>query len=122
MDQAYVGAHIEEDREHWWFRGRLAVLLAALRASLPRRRLRLLELGSGTGNVLRALGEFGEAIGMEPDARLVAVALANGLDVRRGLRTLSATSWISMGSTARTWCRFWARRAESAKFLLVRRD
>ena len=84
MDQAYVGAHIEEDREHWWFRGRLAVLLAALRASLPRRRLRLLELGCGTGNVLRALGAFGEAIGMEPDARLVAVALANGLDVRRG--------------------------------------
>jgi len=84
MDQAYVAAHIEEDRRHWWFRGRLRVLLAVLRASLPRRRLRLLELGCGTGNVLRALGEFGDSVGMERDERLIAAARADGLDVRRG--------------------------------------
>lgn len=84
MDQAYVAVHIEEDRQHWWFRGRLRVLLAALRAALPRRPLRLLELGCGTGNVLRALGEFGEAVGMEPDERLIAAARPDGLDVRRG--------------------------------------
>jgi len=80
MDQAYVAAHIEEDRRHWWFRGRLRVLLAVLRASLPRRRLRLLELGCGTGNVLRALGEFGDSVGMERDERLIAAARADGLD------------------------------------------
>jgi SAM-dependent methyltransferase len=84
MDQAYVAVHIEEDRQHWWFRGRLHVLLAVLRASLPRRRLRLLELGCGTGNVLRALAEFGDAVGMEHDQRLIAAARADGLDVRYG--------------------------------------
>lgn len=84
MDQAYVAVHMEEDRQHWWFRGRLQVLLAVLRASLPRRRLRLLELGCGTGNVLRALREFGDAVGMEHDERLIAAARADGLDVRCG--------------------------------------
>src|SRR2546427_9455545 len=40
----------EEDRRHWWFRGRLAVLLATLRRVLPPGRLHLLELGCGTGD------------------------------------------------------------------------
>ncbi len=28
MDPAYVATHMEEDRLHWWFRGRLVVILA----------------------------------------------------------------------------------------------
>src|SRR5947209_19818061 len=96
MDQAYVAAHIEEDRRHWWFRGRLRVLLAVLRASLPRRRLRLLELGSATGNVLRALGEFGDSVGMDRDERFVAAARAAGLDVRRG--TIPGHGVVPVGS------------------------
>lgn len=84
MDPDYLARHIEEDRRHWWFRGRLTVILAVLRHVLPPRRLRLLELGCGTGNVLVALTEFGEAVGMEVDPRLIAVARAAGADVRRG--------------------------------------
>ena len=59
MDRAYVAAHLEEDRGHWWFRGRRAVLLATLRLALPPGPHRL-ELGCGSGNVLEALGRFGE--------------------------------------------------------------
>jgi SAM-dependent methyltransferase len=84
MDRAYVAAHLEEDRAHWWFRGRRAVLLALLRRRLPPGRHRLLDLGCGTGNILESLGEFGEAVGMEPDATLAAAGRAAGLDVRRG--------------------------------------
>lgn len=84
MDPAYVAVHLEQDRLHWWFRGRLAILLAALRRALPRRRVRLLELGCGSGNVLGALGEFGEAVGMEVHPELAAAARAAGLDVRPG--------------------------------------
>ena len=84
MDPAYVATHVEEDRRHWWFRGRLAVLLATLRRELPGRPLKLLELGCGTGNVLGALGEFGEAVGMEAHPGLLAAARAAGLDVRPG--------------------------------------
>lgn len=84
MKAAYVRTHIEEDREHWWFRGRLAIILAVLRRALPPRRLRLLELGCGTGNVLAALSEFGEGIGMEDHPDLLAVARARGVEARAG--------------------------------------
>lgn len=84
MDPGYVATHLEEDRMHWWFRGRLAVILAALRRALPRRPLRLLEFGCGSGNVLGALREFGEPVGMEVHPELAAAARAAGLDVRHG--------------------------------------
>src|SRR3989454_262923 len=35
MDPAYVVTHVEEDRRHWWFRDRLAVLVAVLRPRVP---------------------------------------------------------------------------------------
>lgn len=84
MDLAYVTAHVEEDRRHWWFRGRLAVLRAVLRRLVPAAPARLLELGCGSGNVLEMLTEFGEAVGMEADPVLLAAARARGLDVRQG--------------------------------------
>ncbi len=84
MDPAYVATHLEEDRLHWWFRGRLAVITAALERALPSHPVRLLELGCGTGNVLGTLGRFGEAVGMEPHPELAAAGRAAGLDVREG--------------------------------------
>jgi len=84
MDPAYIAVHMEEDRSHWWFRGRLAVIRATLRRALPPRRVRLLELGCGSGNVLAALSEFGEAVGMDAHEDLTAAARAAGLDVRVG--------------------------------------
>jgi SAM-dependent methyltransferase len=84
VDPAYLVTHVEEDRVHWYFRGRLSVIRGALRHVLPRQRVRLLEIGCGTGNVLGALGEFGEAVGIEANDSLVAVARAAGLDVRQG--------------------------------------
>ena len=84
MDSAYVPVHAEEDREHWWFRGRLAVILAVLDRRLPRRRLRLVELGCGSGGVLAALGRYGETIGVEVDDVLRGIAVARGLNVLAG--------------------------------------
>jgi SAM-dependent methyltransferase len=84
VQPAYTAVHIEEDRHHWYFRGRLAVLLAALQQVLPPPPRRILELGCGTGNVLQALGRFGEAVGVERDPDLRAVGRAAGLDIRPG--------------------------------------
>lgn len=84
MDLAYVAVHLAEDRRHWWFRGRRAVLRSVLSDVLPARPARLLELGCGSGNMLEMLSEFGEAVGMEANHVLVAAARALGLDVRRG--------------------------------------
>lgn len=85
MDRAYTAVHIEEDRRHWYFRGRLAVLLGVLERVVPPPPCRLLELGCGTGNVLQALGRFGEAVGVERDPELRAVGRAAGLDIRSGV-------------------------------------
>ena len=84
MDPAYAAVHAEQDRDHWWFRGRLAVILAALEPRLPSRGLRLVELGCGSGGVLTALGRYGEAIGVELDDGLRDIAVGRGLDVRAG--------------------------------------
>jgi SAM-dependent methyltransferase len=84
VDPRYVAVHLEEDRSHWWFRGRLAVIVAVLRRALPARPVRLLELGCGSGNVLSALAEFGEAVGIETHPDLIAAGRAAGLDVRAG--------------------------------------
>ncbi len=84
MDPVYVAVHVEEDRRHWWFRGRLAVIVAVVRRLVPAAGARLLELGCGSGNVLEALSPFGKTVGMETEPVLVAAARRAGLDVRHG--------------------------------------
>ena len=84
MERAYTAVHIEEDRRHWYFRGRLAVLLAVLERFAPPPPCRLVEIGCGTGNVLQALGRFGEAVGIEHDPLLREIGCAAGLDIRDG--------------------------------------
>jgi 2-polyprenyl-3-methyl-5-hydroxy-6-metoxy-1,4-benzoquinol methylase len=85
MDPAYLAAHLDADRDHWWFQGRRAVIIAVLERLLAPDRHRLLDVGCGSGNVLEALGRFGEAVGMEANESLVAAGRRAGLDVRRGV-------------------------------------
>jgi len=85
VDPGYLAAHVEENRQHWYFRGRVTVISAALRRVLPPRRLRLVDIGCGTGSILRALADFGEAVGIEANDALLDVARASGLDARKGV-------------------------------------
>ena len=84
MNPAYVAAHVEEDGRHWYFRGRRMLIVTVLRRVLPRRPLRLLDIGCGTGNVLATLEQFGEAVGMDTSDELLGVARTAGLDARKG--------------------------------------
>jgi len=84
MDPAYAAVHAEEDRAHWWFIGRRAVILAEMARRLPTGRTRLVELGCGSGGMLEALARFGTAVGVEMDPALRAHAQRRGLDVRAG--------------------------------------
>lgn len=84
MDPAYVAAHVEEEPRHWWFLGRQAVLRSVLRATLPPGRLRLAEIGCGTGALLAATAEFGEVVGVETSGDFLEVARRRGFTVLSG--------------------------------------
>jgi SAM-dependent methyltransferase len=84
MDPAYAAVHAEEDRAHWWFQGRRAILLSELARCLPGGGRRIAELGCGSGGMLEALARFGTAVGVETDPALRKHARARGLDVRPG--------------------------------------
>ncbi|MGH7366875.1 MAG: class I SAM-dependent methyltransferase, partial [Candidatus Rokuibacteriota bacterium] len=84
MDPRYAAVHAEEDRAHWWFLGRRAVILAEMARRLPAGRGRLAELGCGSGGMLEALARFGTAVGVETDPVLRERARERGLDVRAG--------------------------------------
>ena len=84
MDPAYAAVHAEEDRAHWWFQGRRAILLAEMARLLPGGGRRVAEVGCGSGGLLEALAGLGTAVGVEMDPVLREIARARGLDVRAG--------------------------------------
>ena len=67
MDRATYDRMRALQADHWWFKGRRAIL-AALIADLPLPKpARILEAGCGPGGNLGMLSAFGEVTGMEPD-------------------------------------------------------
>ena len=61
MEQEVYGQLYAMEDDHWWFRGRRAVIWALLgRARLPDSP-RILDAGCGTGRNLREYGALGDA-------------------------------------------------------------
>src|SRR3954453_5584614 len=84
-DQRRMEEHVyrqlyELEDEHWWFRGRRAVIHALLARAALRPRPRILDAGCGTGRNLLEYGRIGEAQGVDPSADAVAFCQARGLD------------------------------------------
>ena len=77
MDRAVYARMGAEEAEHWWFRGRRAVLEALITryCDLPEQ-ARVLEAGCGTGGNLAMLARYGQldAFEYDADARLAAAA------------------------------------------------
>ena len=68
------------ENDHWWFRGRRAVLRAALTATLGRSAsASILEVGCGNGGNLPLLREFGQVWAVESDAQARDAASARGV-------------------------------------------
>jgi SAM-dependent methyltransferase len=73
MEQAFFREYAELEDTHWWFRGRRA-LLGQVLESLARPRLRILDVGFGTGAMLGFLARYGKPVGMDRSPEAIAFA------------------------------------------------
>jgi SAM-dependent methyltransferase len=74
MDERELNAMLELDEQHWWYRGRRAILRAELaRLPLPSP-ARVLDAGCGSGRTLVELSRFGEASGIELSPQAAGIA------------------------------------------------
>jgi SAM-dependent methyltransferase len=90
MREAAYREHYAVEDEHWWFRGRWAVVEALLsRIELPPRP-RILDAGCGTGGNLQRYSRLGEAWGVDPSPEAVSFCQERGLNQVRqaGLESL----------------------------------
>jgi SAM-dependent methyltransferase len=78
-EHIYQQLYALED-EHWWFRGRRAVIWALLRRAQAPASPRLLDAGCGTGRNLAEYGAPGRATGVDPSASAVAFCRARGIE------------------------------------------
>jgi SAM-dependent methyltransferase len=83
MDARLMQTMLAVDEDHWWYRGRRAVIAAELeRLGLPSD-LAVLDAGCGSGRTLRELSRFGRVAATEPDPDAAALAADRGdFDVR----------------------------------------
>ena len=75
MDQDFFAEYAVIEDTHWWFRGRRKIfeqVLAQLAA--PHERMRILDIGFGTGAMLTFLERFGTVLGMDMSAEAVRFA------------------------------------------------
>jgi len=79
-----IPAEIEEDK-HWWFAGRTWSLLNMIdREVEPNGRKRVLDIGSGAGNMFHHLARYGAVVGVDNNPKPIEVARERGYDVREG--------------------------------------
>ena len=76
----YADEYAAVDRDHWWFAGRRAAVLAALRRFLPSGS-RLIDVGAGTGGLSLELTRDYRVTAADPSPGAVAIARSRGLDV-----------------------------------------
>lgn len=76
MDETLYFEHDELEETYWWFLGRRAIVASVLRQFLGGRQAarRILDIGCGTGGMLRILHDFGEAIGVDSTQYAIARA------------------------------------------------
>ena len=87
MDRAVFDRMAEIDNEHWWFAARRDIIASLIeRQAKLGRRLRILEVGCGTGSNLALLQRYGDVDAIEPDDPARALATSrSGVPVKGGL-------------------------------------
>jgi len=74
MDQEFYSEYAQIEDTHWWFRGRRAIFSRLLDPIANGRRLRILDIGFGTGAMLTFLSRYGAVIGMDLEAEAIRFA------------------------------------------------
>lgn len=64
MEQEFYSEYSQIEDTHWWFRGRREIFTRLL-APLATGRLRILDIGFGTGAMLTFLSRYGDVVGMD---------------------------------------------------------
>ncbi|MBU1672466.1 MAG: class I SAM-dependent methyltransferase [Actinobacteria bacterium] len=79
MERELYREMYEQEKAHWWFRAKRAILLDIIERYRPARaRPRFLDLGSGTGAMMEDLAPLGETVGMDFSADAVEYATGRG--------------------------------------------
>jgi len=85
MDPGYLQQYDDFEQRHWWFVARREILCDWIeRYILPGRcasSTRWLDIGCGTGTLLRACTKIGSKIGIERDEQCIQLARSRGLEI-----------------------------------------
>ncbi len=75
METHFYAEYARVEEAHWWFRGRQAILRALLPAILPDTPgARILDVGCGTGHMLRFFQPYGDVVGLDLAPEAIAYA------------------------------------------------
>jgi len=81
MDSSVYNRLFEIDRQHWWFRGRLAIFEAVLNKLLKPEEVRtILDVGCGSGANFPVLAKFGEVYGVDSSEEAISFLKDKGFE------------------------------------------
>lgn len=83
MKEPEYRAMFDAEDSHWWFVARRLFLSKVLR-DLPQTRKKIADIGAGTGGMIGFLKQYGDVIGIEPNATGRAFAKRRGIVLRSG--------------------------------------
>ncbi len=79
MEEHLYQQFYEIENTHWWFTARRAILIAYLRQHAGDHRLKLLDVGCGTGAILADASQYFEAYGMDASPHAIALCKKRGI-------------------------------------------